>query len=51
MISFSKRPSSIARAARRCDSYEYRSSSSRESFHSFAISSAEIPCITMSKRS
>ena len=34
-----------------CDSYEIRSSSSRESFHSFAISSAEMPCMTMSKRS
>ena len=48
MISFSKRPSSIARAARMCDSYAYRSRSSRERFHFAAISSAEMPCITMS---
>src|SRR5690348_12791149 len=34
-----------------CDSYEIRSSSSRVWPHSFAISSAEIPCITMSWRS
>ena len=50
-ISCSKRPSSIARAARWCDSYEIRSSSSRGRFHCFAISSAEMPCITMSWRS
>ena len=47
----SKRPSSIAASARRCDSYEYASSSSRESPHSSAISSAEIPCGTISQRS
>ena len=47
-ISFSKRPSSIAAIARRCDSSEYASSSSRESPHSSAITSAEIPCGTIS---
>ena len=40
-----------ARGARDATRTSTRSSSSRESFHSFAISSAEIPCITMSKRS
>ena len=40
-----------ARAARTCDSRSSWSSSSRESFHFFAISSAEMPCMTMSKRS
>src|ERR671922_2330082 len=47
----SKRPSSIAATARRCDSSEYVSSSSRESPHSSAITSAEIPCGTISQRS
>jgi hypothetical protein len=47
----SNRPCSIAASARRCDSYEYASSSSRESPHSSAISSAEIPCGTISQRS
>ena len=46
-ISFSKRPSSIARTARMCDSYEYASSASRDSPHSSAITSAEIPCGTI----
>src|SRR5215218_3034426 len=49
--SCSKRPSSIAASARRCDSYEYASSSSRERSHFSAISSAEMPCGTSSKRS
>src|ERR671934_399381 len=49
--SSSKRPSSIADSARRCDSYEYASSSSRENPHCSAISSAEIPCGTISQRS
>ena len=43
MISFSKRPSSMARAARWCDCTEKASSSSRERFHLSAISSAEMP--------
>ena len=46
-ISSSKRPSSIAATARRCDSSEYASSSSREISHSFAIASAEMPCGTI----
>ena len=50
-ISFSKRPSSIAAIARRCDSSENSSSSSRERFHSSAIASAEIPCGTICQRS
>ena len=50
-ISRSKRPSSIAAIARRCDSSEYASSSSRESPHSSAITSAEIPCGTICQRS
>ena len=50
-ISRSKRPSSIAAIARRCDSSEYASSSSRERPHSSAITSAEIPCGTISQRS
>ena len=51
MISRSKRPSSIASMARRCDSSEYASSSSRERPHSSEITSAEIPCGTISQRS
>ena len=50
-ISRSKRPSSIAATARRCDSSEKASSSSREKPHSSAITSAEIPCGTISQRS
>ena len=50
-ISFSKRPSSIAAIARRCDSSENASSSSREKPHSSAITSAEIPCGTICQRS
>src|SRR5262245_23165752 len=51
MISFSNRPSSIAASARRCDSSDTSSSSSRESPHSAAIASAESPCGTICQRS
>src|SRR5436305_605987 len=47
-ISLPNRPSSAAASARLCDSSEYASSSSREKLHSSAISSAEIPCGTIS---
>ena len=47
-ISRSKRPSSVARAARRCDSTENASFSSRLMFHFSAMSSAEMPCGTRS---
>src|SRR5262245_17802008 len=50
-ISFSKRPSSIAASARRCDSRDTASSSSRVRFHSSAIASAERPCGTICQRS
>src|SRR5947209_311796 len=50
-ISFANRPSSDAATARRCDSSEYASSSSRVSPHSSAITSAEMPSGTISKRS
>jgi hypothetical protein len=43
MISFSKRPSSMARAARWCDCTAKASSSSRDRPHLSAISSAEMP--------
>ena len=46
MISCSTRPSSVARAARRCDSREKRSLSSREMSHFSAISSAARNCDT-----
>ena len=48
-ISRSKRPSSIAAIARRWDSYEYSSRSSRERPHSSAMTSAEMPCGTTSQ--
>ncbi len=47
MISFSKRPSSVARAARACESAAYWSISSRVMSHFSAIISAEMPCGTM----
>ncbi len=50
-ISFSKRPSSMAAIARRCDSSENASSASRDRFHSEASASAEIPCGTICQRS
>src|SRR6266550_4318210 len=50
-ISPSKRPSSPAAMARRCDSREKASSSSREKPHSSAITSAESPWGTISQRS
>ena len=49
--SLSNRPSSMAASARRCDSYENASSSSRDKPQRSAISSAEIPCGTISQRS
>src|SRR4051794_38319524 len=49
--SLSKRPSSIARAARSCERSEYASSASRDRLHRSAITSAEIPCGTISQRS
>jgi len=51
MISLSNRPSSIAAIARRWDSSENASSSSRERPHSSAITSADIPCGTICQRS
>ncbi len=51
MISRSNLPPSEAESARRCDSSEYASSSSRDRCHSSASSSADVPCITMSYRS
>src|SRR6266566_4181621 len=50
-ISSSKRPSSAAAVARRCDSSENASSSSRLNPHSSAITSAESPWGTISQRS
>ncbi len=47
-ISRAKRPSSVARAALRCDSTEKASFSSRGMLHFSATSSAEMPCGTRS---